>query len=81
MSERLKLEFRLQLSMRNKKSLDNKSLKKKQNILFISHIRILKHNSSTVLTGQEGTHSQGMLHQTQLLGSLTEEWDVSSMFF
>lgn len=38
MSERLKLEFRLQLSMRNKKSLDNKSLKKKtEHIVHFTH--------------------------------------------
>lgn len=48
-------------------------------MMFHLQVRTLKHNSPTVLAGQEDTHPQGMPHQTQLLGSLVEEWNVSGM--
>lgn len=39
-------------------------------MMFHLQVRTLKHNSPTVVAGQEDTQPQGMPHQTQLLGSL-----------
>jgi len=70
MSERLKLKFRLELSMINMNSLAKKIVERKLNMMFHLQVRTSKHNSPTVLAEQEDTHPQGMPHHTQLLGSL-----------